>query len=248
VTILRDACCSVVEAPISDADATRLADTLKALADPVRLRLVSLLATAPTGELCACVLPDAVGKSQPTVSHHLGLLVDAGLVDREQRGKWAWFRLRHEQLAVVRSALGEGAVRSRTRNPTVLFLCVHNAGRSQMAAGFLRHLAGDRIDVFSAGSEPADKLNPKAVAAMREVGINISRQQPQRWTTDMARTADVIVSMGCGDECPVFPGTRYVDWDLDDPAGQSIEFVRTVRDQIEAHVRSLANELLATCC
>ena len=248
VTVLRDETCCVVEAPLSDADATDLAEILKALADPVRLRLVSLLATAPTGELCACELPDAVDKSQPTVSHHLGLLAAAGLIDREQRGKWAWFRLRTDQLALVRAALGEGATPRRTRKPSVLFLCVHNAGRSQMAAGFLRQVADDRIDVYSAGSEPAEKLNPAAIKAMREVGINISRQRPQRWTTELARTADVIVSMGCGDECPVFPGTRRLDWTLDDPAGQPVETVRKIRDQIEQHVRALTTELVGECC
>ena len=245
---LRNERCCVVEAPLSDADATDLAEVLKALADPVRLRLVSLLATAPTGELCACEFPNAVDKSQPTVSHHLGLLTAAGLVEREQRGKWAWFRLCTGQLALVRAALGEGATPRRIRKPSVLFLCVHNAGRSQMAAGFLRHLAGDLIDVYSAGSEPADKLNPVAVKAMREVGINVTRQRPQRWTTQLARAADVIVSIGCGDECPVYPGTRRVDWNFDDPAGQSIETVRAVRDEIEQHVRTLTDELLAQCC
>ena len=248
MTIPRKDHCCVVEAPLSDADATDLAEVLKALADPVRLRMVSLLATAPTGELCACELPDAVDKSQATVSHHLSLLTAAGLVEREQRGKWAWFRLRTDQLAIVRGALGEGATPRRIRKPSVLFLCVHNAGRSQMAAGFLRHAAADRIEVYSAGSEPADRLNPVAVKAMREVGINISRQQPQRWTADLARTADVIVSMGCGDECPVFPGTRRLDWTLDDPAGQPIENVRKIRDQIEEHVRALTNELVGECC
>lgn len=240
--------CNVVEAPLTEADAQRLADHLKALADPVRLRLVSMLATAPTGELCACELPEAVSKSQATVSHHLGLLVNAGLIEREQRGKWAWFRLRHDRLALVRSALGEGATPRRTRKPVVLFLCVHNAGRSQMAAGFMRNLAQDRVEVVSAGSEPATTLNPIAVKAMREVGIDIRRSTPQRWTDELARNADVIVSMGCGDECPVFPGTRRVEWPLNDPAGQSIEVVRPIRDEIKRLVTGLIDELTGPCC
>ncbi len=127
--------------------------------------------------------------------------------------------------------------------PAVLFLCVHNAGRSQMAAGWLRHLAGERVQVFSGGSEPADQVNPAAVAAMGEVGIDISGEQPQRWTDDDARSADVVVTMGCGDVCPVYPGKRYEDWELTDPAGKSIEFVRTVRDEIRGRVEQLMASL-----
>ena len=127
--------------------------------------------------------------------------------------------------------------------PSVLFLCVHNAGRSQMASGWMRHLAGDRIDVYSGGSEPADQVNPAAVAAMAEVGVDITGQQPQRWTDEAVRAADVVVTMGCGDSCPVFPGTRYVDWELQDPAGRPVDEVRPVRDDIESRVRALMAEL-----
>ena len=127
--------------------------------------------------------------------------------------------------------------------PAVLFLCVHNAGRSQMAAGWLRHLAGDDVEVFSGGSEPASTLNPAAVAAMAEVGIDIAGQAPARWTDDVVRAADVVVTMGCGDVCPVFPGKRYEDWELRDPAGQPIEVVRSVRDDIERRVRVLIASL-----
>jgi protein-tyrosine-phosphatase len=121
----------------------------------------------------------------------------------------------------------------------VLFLCVHNAGRSQMAAGWLRHLAGDTVEVYSGGSEPGSQLNPHAVAAMAEVGIDISAESPRQWTDDMVRSADVVVTMGCGDTCPYFPGRRYEDWELTDPAGQPIEVVREVRDEIERQVRRL---------
>ncbi|HUS41067.1 MAG TPA: arsenate reductase ArsC [Ilumatobacteraceae bacterium] len=127
--------------------------------------------------------------------------------------------------------------------PAVLFLCVHNAGRSQMAAGWLRHLAGDRVEVFSGGSEPADQANPNAVAAMAEVGIDIAGQQPQRWTDEHARSADVVITMGCGDVCPVYPGKRYEDWELTDPAGQSLAMVRTVRDEIRERVEQLIDSL-----
>jgi protein-tyrosine-phosphatase len=127
--------------------------------------------------------------------------------------------------------------------PTVLFLCVHNAGRSQMALGFFQHLAGDRAVGWSGGSEPRVEVNPAAVAAMREVAIDIASEYPKPWTDEVVRAADVVVSMGCGDACPVFPGKRYVDWELDDPAGMSVEGVRPVRDEIERRVRGLLAEL-----
>jgi arsenate reductase len=127
--------------------------------------------------------------------------------------------------------------------PTVLFLCVHNAGRSQMALGFFQHLAGDRAVGWSGGSEPGIEVNPSAIEAMRERGINIAGEYPKPWTDEVVRAADVVVSMGCGDACPVFPGKRYVDWELDDPAGKSVAEVRPVRDEIERRVRQLLEEL-----
>ncbi|MBC8365677.1 MAG: arsenate reductase ArsC [Actinobacteria bacterium] len=130
-----------------------------------------------------------------------------------------------------------------SETPGVLFLCVHNAGRSQMGAGWLRHLGGDRVQVFSAGSAPGDELNPMAVRAMAEVEIDISGAHPQRWTDEMLDEVDIVVTMGCGDACPVLPGKQYLDWALDDPAGQDIEMVRVVRDQIEARVRTLLDEV-----
>ncbi len=130
-----------------------------------------------------------------------------------------------------------------TDTPTVLFVCVHNAGRSQMAAGWLRHLAGDRVTVASGGSQPADEVNPVAAEAMREVGIDIVDQQPRRWTDEAFAAADVVVTMGCGDECPYVPGTRYVDWPLADPAGQPLEVVRGIRDDIAGRVRALLDDL-----
>ena len=132
---------------------------------------------------------------------------------------------------------------SPERIPTVLFLCVHNAGRSQMALGWFRHLAGDRAIALSGGSEPADQVNPAAIAAMTEVGIDISGEQPKRWTEEMIGMVDVVVTMGCGDTCPFVPGTRYEDWELMDPAGKGIEAVRPIRDDIEGRVRRLLTEL-----
>jgi arsenate reductase (thioredoxin) len=134
---------------------------------------------------------------------------------------------------------------TESKTPSVLFLCVHNAGRSQMAAGFMRSLSQGAINVLSAGSNPGAALNPMAIEAMHEVGIDITAATPQRWTTEMLQETDVIVSMGCGDECPVYPGTTTVEWALEDPAGQDLAFVRTVRDQIEQQVRALIAELLA---
>ncbi|MFI6227315.1 arsenate reductase ArsC [Micromonospora echinospora] len=130
-----------------------------------------------------------------------------------------------------------------TDKPSVLFVCVHNAGRSQMAAGWLRHLAGDTIEVRSAGSAPADQINPAAVEAMREVGIDITDQSPVRLTWDTAEASDVIITMGCGDACPVFPGKRYEDWKLTDPAGQPLDVVRQVRDDIRPRVVELLASL-----
>ncbi len=127
--------------------------------------------------------------------------------------------------------------------PTVLFVCVHNAGRSQMAAGYLRHLAGDRIEVLSAGSEPADTINPVAVAAMREEGIDITAAAPKVLTTEAVQESDVVITMGCGDACPYFPGKRYEDWKLDDPAGQDIAAVRPIRDEIKARILALVEDL-----
>ena len=127
--------------------------------------------------------------------------------------------------------------------PSVLFVCVHNAGRSQMAAGFLTALAGDRIDVRSAGSMPGDQINPVAVEAMREVGIDIAAEQPKKLTEDAVIASDVVITMGCGDECPYFPGKRYEDWVLEDPAGQGIDAVRPIRDEIRGRIEDLIASL-----
>ncbi|EPD86361.1 hypothetical protein HMPREF1529_00413 [Microbacterium sp. oral taxon 186 str. F0373] len=130
------------------------------------------------------------------------------------------------------------------QKPSVLFVCVHNAGRSQMATGWLRELAGGRVEVRSAGSMPADQINPVAVDAMREVGIDITAEQPKVLTTEAVQASDVVITMGCGDACPFFPGKRYEDWKLEDPAGQGIESVRPIRDEIKGRVETLLAELL----
>ena len=128
--------------------------------------------------------------------------------------------------------------------PEVLFVCVHNAGRSQMAAALLDHLAGGRVTVRSAGSEPADRVNPRVVAVMEEIGLDVSREFPKPLTGDAVRAADVVITMGCGDACPIYPGKRYEDWALDDPAGQDLETVRRIRDEIDRRVETLVAELV----
>jgi len=164
------------------------------------------------------------------------------LVQRARTSTWVPLlaeRFARERLrALIRLESGD-----MTLKPSVLFLCVHNAGRSQMAAGWMRHLGGDDVDVFSGGSEPADQVNHAAVAAMAEKGIDISGEIPQPWADEIVRAADVVVTMGCGDACPVFPGKRYVDWALEDPSDKTIEEVRPIRDDLEQRVRELMVEL-----
>jgi protein-tyrosine-phosphatase len=140
-------------------------------------------------------------------------------------------------------ALAKVEGRAQGGTPIVLFLCVHNAGRSQMALGWFNHLAGDRAIAWSGGSEPGREVNPSAVAAMAEVGIDIGREYPKPWTDDIVRAADVVVTMGCGDACPIFPGHRYEDWQLDDPAGLGLDAVRPIRDEIGRRVRDLIDRL-----
>jgi protein-tyrosine-phosphatase len=141
------------------------------------------------------------------------------------------------------NALARVEGKSGTGIPTVLFLCVHNAGRSQMALGYFQHLAGDRAAAWSGGSEPGSEINPAAIAAMAEVGIDITGEFPKPWTEEILRAADVVITMGCGDACPIYPGKRYLDWELADPAGQSVDDVRPIRDDIETRVRGLLTEL-----
>jgi arsenate reductase (thioredoxin) len=148
-------------------------------------------------------------------------------------------RFTRQQLQALATIESRGA----DGKPTVLFLCTHNAGRSQMAMGFFTRLAGDRAVAWSGGSEPGTELNPSAVAAMTEVGIDITGEYPKPWTGEIVQAADVVITMGCGDTCPVFPGKRYEDWALTDPAGQGVEAVRPIRDEIEKRVRQLLAEL-----
>ncbi len=147
-----------------------------------------------------------------------------------------WARQRLDALARVEGKITDG-------KPTVLFLCTHNAGRSQMALGYFNYLAGERGVAWSGGSEPGNEINPAAVAAMAEVDIDITREFPKPWTDEIVQAADVVVTMGCGDACPFFPGKRYENWELPDPAGQSVDAVRPIRDDIEERVRRLLDDL-----
>ena len=177
-----------------------------------------------------------------TIERFLSDSVDT-LTDRAKAT--TWIPLLAERFARDRlRALIRLDSNSTDLKPSVLFLCVHNAGRSQMAAGWMRHLTGDQVEVFSGGSEPAEEVNRVAVEAMAEKGIDISGEIPQPWADEIVRAADVVVTMGCGDACPVFPGKRYLDWELDDPSGQPIEVVRRIRDDLEARVRGLLAELV----
>jgi arsenate reductase len=140
-------------------------------------------------------------------------------------------------------ALARVEGKSTDTRPMVVFLCVQNAGRSQMAAGWLQHLAGDEVEVFSGGSNPASEVNPAAIEAMAEIGVDISSEFPKPWTDEVVQAANMVVTMGCGDSCPIFPGTRYMDWEVGDPAGLPLEQVRPIRDEIGARVRGIMAEL-----
>ena len=179
--------------------------------------------------------------NRQTVERFLNDSLDS-LVKRASTSTWVPLlaeRLAGDRLrALIRLDADAGTLR-----PSVLFLCVHNAGRSQMAAGWMRHLSGDGVDVFSGGSEPAESVNQAVVAAMAEVGIDVGSEIPQPWADEIVRAADTVVTMGCGDACPVFPGKRYVDWEIEDPSGKSLDEVRPIRDDIEQRVRDLMAEL-----
>ena len=290
---------------------------LRLLADPTRSSILRLIMGSPTGRRSVSELATELGLRQPTVSHHLKVLAEAGLVDRTPEGRFAWYSLHPEQSDRVEELLGGTTVtagagdvleristdlaarfagvfgretveryvresytllagNSRTTRhlpsrasrfaadrlsalarsecraaslpqpPEVLFLCVQNAGRSQIAAAILRHLAGDSVRVRSAGSAPANAVRSIVVTALDEIGVSIGGEFPKPLTDEVVRAADVVVTMGCGDACPVYPGRRYLDWELEDPAGLPIGQVRSIRDAIETRVRALLVSLEVT--
>ena len=279
------------------------------MADPTRIQILSLIVDAPDGRRPVTELADELGLTQPTVSHHLRLMTDEGLLERTQHGRQAWYSVvpsratdvfdsvRTDPAAAVVSqpvlrriatdlarrfsgifstetiadyvresyellahratvtrylpsltarfaaerlhalATADGLVSDDI--PDVLFVCVQNSGRSQLASAILRSLAGETVRVLTAGSQPAGSINPKVIAALDEVGIPIASEYPKPLTDEVVRAADYVITMGCGDACPIYPGIRYLDWDLPDPSRLSLEGVRGVRDEIDARVRVL---------
>jgi ArsR family transcriptional regulator len=293
--------------------ANRSAASAALITDPTRARMLGLILQSPDARATVTALAEALGLTQPTVSHHAKALADEGVLVRRPEGRRAWYSIAPDQVDRVTDLLGEPAgggaaaldeavleritrdlaerfagifgretVRRYVREsaalltsesrmtrqlasstavfardrlealartpvrsggtPEVLFVCVQNAGRSQMAAAILRHLAGDRVHVRTAGSAPADAVRSVVVTALDEIGVPIGGEFPKPLTDEVVRAADVVVTMGCGDACPVYPGRRYLDWELDDPVGLPLARVRDIRDEIEHHVR----ELLAT--
>jgi ArsR family transcriptional regulator len=320
----------VVGSPLSAEEAEATARVLKALADPVRIRLLSLISAHADGQACVCDLLEAFDLSQPTVSHHLKVLFNAGLVVRHKDGAWVYYRTNPAALQAAAAAIsGHGststphptshttsrqvavegdtvervlqrgvdelaftfagafshdivdryvhesyqtlyrtsrvkthlpvlALRFATERlralaqasgrvakvvPEVLFVCTHNAGRSQLAAALLTELGGGRVHARSAGSSPGEGINPAVAHLLTERGLTLPDEFPKPLTDDVVRAADVVVTMGCGDTCPIYPGKRYLDWDLPDPDQQPLEVVRTIADQIETKVRQLLSDL-----
>jgi arsenate reductase len=295
------------------AAAERIARGLRAMADPTRVQILSLIVDAPGGRRAVTGLADELSLTQPTVSHHLRLMAEAGILESKQDGRLVWYsivpsrmvdvfdsvrddpivaavtppilqrisrdlatrfagtfspqtvseyvqesyRLLSQQGRITRylpsltSRFASDRLRSLAgaeglRNdsiPDVLFVCVQNAGRSQLASAILRSLAGDRVRVLTAGSEPAGSINPKIVAVLDEMGVSIHGEYPKPLTDEVVRGADYVITMGCGDACPIYPGRRYLDWDLPDPAGMSTQGVRAVRDDIDTRVRALLADI-----
>lgn len=293
--------------------AEQIARNLRAMADPTRVQILSLIVESAGGRRSVTELADELGLTQPTVSHHLRIMSEEGILERTQDGRLVWYSVVPARVsdvfdsvhadpvahAVAPAVLGRiaddlsgrfagtfspetvaeyvqgsyallaeraritrylpsltarfAADRLRAlaaadgladdKTPDILFVCVQNAGRSQLASAILRSLAGDRVRVLTAGSEPAGLINPKITAALDEIGVSIAGEYPKPLTDEVVRAADYVITMGCGDACPIYPGKRYLDWDLPDPAELSMEGVRQVRDDIDARVRNLLAEL-----
>ena len=294
---------------------TGSAGELRLLADPTRARIMSLIKDSPQARQLVGALAVQLGLRQPTVSHHVKALLDAGLLDRDPQGRTVWYsiapdqadrvaellplpseismsrvlldrisadlatrfsgifapetvgryvtesyELLAEQTRITRylpsltarftadrlAALAVGQRLTLDRVPEVLFVCVRNAGRSQLAAGILRQLAGERVTVRTAGSAPAGAVQSIIIAALDEIGVPIGGEYPKPLTDEVVRAADVVVTMGCGDACPVFPGRRYLDWEIEDPVGLPLARVRDIRNDIEGRVRQLLTTLVIT--
>jgi protein-tyrosine-phosphatase/DNA-binding transcriptional ArsR family regulator len=300
-------------AVLGRAEAEQIARNLRAMADPTRIQILSLIVDADGGRRPVTELANELGLTQPTVSHHLRIMTDEGLLERVQEGRTVWYSVVPSRVTEVFDSMHADPVaavvappvldriaadlatrfagvfstetvseyvhgsytlladRARITRylpsltarfaadrlralaqadglttddvPDVLFVCVQNAGRSQLASAILRSLAGGRVRVLTAGSEPAGSINPKIVAALDEIGIPIGGEYPKPLTDEVVRAADYVITMGCGDACPIYPGRRYLDWDLPDPADLSMDGVRAVRDDVNQRVRNLLAEL-----
>jgi protein-tyrosine-phosphatase/DNA-binding transcriptional ArsR family regulator len=244
----------------------RAARIFKALSDPLRIRLVEMARAAGQDGICFDTIAGQFDMPQSSLSHHMRVLVEAGILDRERRGTWSWYRLCDEPFEALRRTLRpgndpqpratalvgplddrlttapHGGALQRTV-PSVLFVCAHNAGRSQMAAGLLQHHGVGRVKVRSAGSAPTDSINAAVREVMAEIGIDLTDAHPKLLTADAVEASDIVVTMGCSDIFPVVPGRRYVNWPLEDPAGKPVDRVRAIRDEIEVQVLGLLAEL-----
>jgi len=295
------------------AAAEQIARNLRAMADPTRVQILSLIVESTGGRRPVTELADELGLTQPTVSHHLRIMADEGILERSQEGRQAWYSVvpsrvsdvfesvRADPIAATVAppvlarisadlavrfagtfspeavaeyvhdsyqllahsakitrylpsltgrfaadrlrALAEAEGLTDDKIPDILFVCVQNAGRSQLASAILRSLAGESVRVLTAGSEPAGLVNPKIIAALDEIGVPLGGEYPKPLTDEVVRAADYVITMGCGDACPIYPGKRYLDWDLSDPAELSMDGVRQVRDDIDGRVRELLTEL-----
>ena len=297
--------------------ARNIARNFRVLSDPTRIQILGLIVESESGRRAVTELARQLGLSQPTVSHHLRVLSDEGVLLRTQEGRRAWYSIVPSRLAEVFDSLRadhQGATApdsppvlrrisadlafrfagtfspetvsdyvaesyallakrgraihylpsltarfaadrlqalatadglARSAVPDVLFVCVQNAGRSQMASAILRSLAGDRVRVLTAGSDPAGSINPLVIAALDEIGVSAGGEYPKPLTDEVIRASDYVITMGCGDACAIYPGRRYLDWDLPDPAGLTMDGVRAVRDDIDGHVRGLLAEIEA---
>ena len=301
------------EAELFDREnAVRAARNARALTDPTRLQILGLIVGSPDGRALVGQLADRLGLRQPTVSHHVRVMAEQGVLDRVQEGRIAWYSVRADRLPEVLELLHSGpelsehsdvlrriaddlsfrfrgtfspetvdryvlesyellaseaqvskylpsltgrfaadrlqalATAEREKEggvPEVLFVCVQNAGRSQMASAILRSLAGDRVQVRTAGSEPASTINPVVQRVLDEIGVPLAGEYPKPLTDEVVRAADYVITMGCGDACPVYPGRTYLDWDLPDPVGKPVAEVRAIRDDIYRRVRELVGEV-----
>ncbi len=311
----RDSAFTAGSPPREREAAKKIARNIRATSDPTRIQILGLIVESETGRRAVTELATQLGLTQPTISHHLRVLSDEGVLLRTPEGRRAWYSVVPSRLAevldslhadhqdatapdsppvlerisadlafrfagtfspetvleYVRESYGLLSQRSRVTRylpsltarfaadrlealasadglahgaiPDVLFVCVQNAGRSQMASAILRSLAGGRVRVLTAGSDPAGSINPLVIAALDEIGVSAGGEYPKPLTVEVIRASDYVITMGCGDACPIYPGRRYVDWDLPDPAGLTMEGVRAVRDDIDGRVRGLLAEI-----